>query len=257
MMNLTHFCQLVLVKVRLNLVSEASRSYLNYAWWILEPALFVAVFYVVFGMLLERGGPGFVTFLLCGKIPFLWYSRTISNSSGSILAGKGLINQVYIPKVFFPLVVIFQDFVKQFFVFCLLLVFLLLYGVEASPSWMYLPVVVLVQGLFIAASGFVAAAIVPVIPDFRYIIATGLMLLMFGSGIFYSYADVVQPQYQEVFLSNPLAALIKSYRQVLLDGLPPDFDRLAVIAVVSFCVIVVVSGVFARWNGAYSRLVVQ
>jgi len=256
-MTLSHFFQLVLVKVGLNLRSEASKSYLNYLWWILEPALFVAVFYVVFGVLLERGGPGFVAFLVCGKIPYLWYSRSVMNSSGSIIAGRRLIGQVYIPKLFFPLVVILQDFVKQLFVFGLLLVFLVLYGTEISAAWLYLPLVVMTQILFILASGLLAASIVPIIPDFRYIISTGLMLLMFGSGIFYSYKEFVDPSYQSIFLSNPMAALLKNYRQVLLDGLAPDFDRLALIAFSCICVTVIMSYVLRKYSGEYSRLAIQ
>lgn len=248
------FWQLVLVKVQMNLVSEASKSYLNYLWWVLEPALFVAIFYVVFGVLLERGGPGFVGFLVCGKIPFLWYSRSVSNSSGSILAGRTLISQAYIPKAFFPVVVMLQDAVKQFFVFSLLLIFLVLYGAGITTAWLYLPLIVVVQALFIGASGMVAAAIVPIIPDFKYIISTGLMLLLFASGVFYSYKDVVQPRYQELFLSNPMAALIKNYRQVLLDGLAPDFIRLAIIALISCGIIFVMSLILKRYGGAYSRL---
>lgn len=256
-MNASHFWQLILVKVGLNLKAEASKSYLNYIWWILEPALFVAVFYVVFGVLLERGGPGFVAFLVCGKIPYLWYSRSVMNSSNSILAGKSLINQVYIPKVFFPLVVILQDCVKQAFVFVLLLVFLIIYGTDVSLSWLYLPLIAAAQITFILASGLVGASIVPLIPDFRYIISTGLMLLMFGSGIFYSYKEVVQPEYQSAFLANPMAALIKSYRQVLLDGAAPDFHRLVLIAVICLCITFAMSFVLRRFGGEYSRLVVQ
>lgn len=256
-MTLASFWQLVLIKVRLNLRSEASKSYLNYLWWVLEPALFVAVFYLVFGVLLERGGPNFVAFLVCGKIPFLWYSRTVSNSSGSILAGRGLISQVYIPKVFFPIVVMLQDAVKQAFVFSLLLVFLILYGTDVGWTWLLLPLVVLTQALFILASGLAAAAIVPLVPDFRYIINTGLMLLMFGSGIFYSYKEVVQPEYQELFLMNPMAALIKNYRQILMENAAPDFDRLLVISIVCVAIALVLTFVLDRYHGEYSRLALQ
>lgn len=256
-MGVSQFWQLVLVKVGLNLKSEASRSYLNYVWWILEPALFVAVFYVVFGVLLERGGQNFVAFLVCGKIPFLWYSRSVMTSSNSIVAGRSLISQVYIPKVFFPIVGIAQDCVKQVFVFALLLVFLFIYGTDVTLSWIYLPLIAIAQIMFILASGLIAASIVPLIPDFRYIISTAMMLLMFGSGIFYSYKEVVQPEYQAAFLANPMAALIKSYRQVLLDGAPPDFERLAVIAVACLGIAAAISWVLKRFSGEYARLVAQ
>lgn len=256
-MNTLRFYQLVLVKVGLSLRSEASTSYLNYVWWILEPAFYVTTFYIVFGKLLHGEQPGFVTFLVCGQVPYLWYSRSVMNSSTSILAGRQLIDQIAIPKTFFPLVVMLQDFVKQMFIFVLLLIFLILCGIDMTIDWLYLVLIIATQALFTIASGMVIASIVPIIPDFRYIINTGMMLLMFGSGIFYSYEDVVEPEYRAMFLSNPMAALIKNYRQVLLEGLPPDFFRLMVIALVSFCVIIVSSYMLRRYSAAYSRLVKQ
>ena len=112
-----NFVELIFTKVQLNLKSEAAKSYLSYLWWILEPAMFVGVFYVVFGTFLARGTDGFLIFLLCGQIPFLWLARTISNSASSIEQGRGLMQQLEIPKIFFPLVVIAQDFVKSIIVF--------------------------------------------------------------------------------------------------------------------------------------------
>ena len=46
------FWQLVRVKIWFNLRSEASQSYLSYAWWILEPLLLVGVFFIVFDIFL-------------------------------------------------------------------------------------------------------------------------------------------------------------------------------------------------------------
>ncbi len=252
-----NFWPLVFTQVQLNLKSEASKSYLNYVWWILEPGLFVAVFYIVFGVLLKIGGPDFLPFLICGKIVYLWYARTVTNSSGAILLGKGLINSVYIPKLFFPLVVVFQDSVKQLFVFSVLVIVLLVLGVEPTLTWLYLPVVAVVQLTFIAASGLVASAIVPWLPDFRFIVATGLQLLMFGSGIFYRYEFVVAPEYHSLFLANPLAALIESYRLVLLYDSVPDFGRLTTIALASIGVVVLATYFIERYNATYSKLVVQ
>ena len=119
--NSLRFWQLVVVKIRMNLKSEAAQNQLNYVWWLLEPALFIAVYYVVFGVFLNSRTDSFIAFLICGKIPFLWLSRTLGNASNSLVAGGGLMNQIDIPKLFFPVVTIGQDLVKTFVVFLLML----------------------------------------------------------------------------------------------------------------------------------------
>ena len=128
----THLVEVFFTKLVLNLKSEASKTYLSYVWWLLEPALMVGVFYLVFAVFLARGTPDFMIFLVCGKIPFLWFSKSISNASKSITSGRGLINQTSIPMPFFPMLVVFQDAFKQSIVFMFMFGFFAIYGLEVS-----------------------------------------------------------------------------------------------------------------------------
>ena len=254
-MTYRNFIQLVAVKVWLNTKAEVRKTYLNYLWWILEPALFVGVFYLVFGMLFDKGGVDFFAFLICGKIPFLWYSRSIMNSSGSIVANRGLIEQIAIPKIFFPIVVVFQDGLKQLVVFTLLILVLLSINVGLDSTLLYLPLVIVSQLAFILASGFIVATIVPIVPDFRYIVATGLHLLLFGSGIFFDYKQYIPHDYQTLFLANPLAYLIECYRDILLYHRAPDFAGLGLIFSISLLLVLLVSLLLDRFGTSYARLV--
>jgi len=74
----------VYYRVKSELTAETARTYLSYVWWLLEPILTIAVFYVVFGMLFERGGEGFVSFLLLGVTAWFWFQHSISKSVTSI-----------------------------------------------------------------------------------------------------------------------------------------------------------------------------
>lgn len=252
-----HLIEVFFAKLVLNLKSETSKTYLGYVWWLLEPALMVAVFYVVFAVFLHRGGENFIVFLICGKIPFLWFSKSIMNSSNSILAGKGLINQVAIPKAFFPMLVVFRDGVKQTVVFLFLFAFIYFYGMEVTWAWLYVIFVILVQFLLIIAIALFVSAVTPFLPDFRYLVATGMMALMFGSGIFYNYTEVLLEKHQQYFLLNPVANLIKNYRQVLMDNMAPDWVALVNIGMVSLTLIILMAMFFKRTDASYARLVIQ
>lgn len=256
-MSFTQFISLVLTKVHLNLKSEAAKSYLSYTWWILEPALFVGVFYLVFGVFMATRTDNFVVFLVCGKIPFLWFARTVNNSANAILAGRGLMNQIDIPKVFFPSVVILQDAVKSSVVFAIMLIFIWVMGITPAESWISIPIIMFVQLLFIAAVALIGAAVVPFIPDLKYIIATLVMMVMFASGIFYDYRKVILESHQDLFLLNPMANLIRSYREVLLGGQWPDWRSLIIIACISSLVIVFMLSIYRQVGSRYPRLVLQ
>ena len=64
--------------------------------------MMVGVLYLVFAVFLARGTPNFVVFLVCGKIPFLWFSKSVSNASHSIISGRGLINENLNSNAIFP-----------------------------------------------------------------------------------------------------------------------------------------------------------
>ena len=252
-----HLLEVFITKLVFNLKSEAAKTYLAYAWWLLEPLLLVSVLYLVFAVFLARGSPDFVIFLVCGKIPFLWFSKSVTNSSNSIVAGAGLINQVAIPKPFFPMLVVFQDAVKQVIVFLFMFAFIILYGLEVGWVWLSLGFVILTQLLFICAITMLGAAITPFLPDFKYLVATAMLALLFGSGVFYSYKDVLLPEHQQLFLMNPLANLIKNYRQVLMDNMLPDWTALLNICLVSITLIIIMTLYYRKTDTIYARLIVQ
>lgn len=254
-MHLINFTELVFEKVKMNLRSEVRKSYLSYAWWVLEPALMVTVFYIVFGVLLRRGGPDFLVFLICGYIPFQWFARTVQNGSVSISNGAGLINQIKISKVFFPLVTIFHDFFKAIIVFVLLLVVLAIFGVKPSLSWLYIIPIIIAQFAFVTTCSVFTSMILPFARDLRFLIGTTITLVMFSSGIFYNYQKTILPKHQELFLLNPMANLLANYREVLLYSGGPDWFSLAAITIGSGLVLSLLVYILWRMDGIYPRLV--
>ena len=81
---------------RFHLRGEARQFYLGYFWWLLEPALYIAIFYIVFQLLLESRQPDYLYFLAVGKLTFIWFSKSVVQASSSIETNKGLISQVTI-----------------------------------------------------------------------------------------------------------------------------------------------------------------
>jgi len=248
--------ELIWVKASFNLRSEASVNYLSYAWWVIEPLLHMVVYYVVFSFLLARGGENYVAFLLTGLIPYLWFSKTISHTMGSILAGKQLMNQLYIPKLFFPMTCVVQNTVKQGIVFALLLVFLWSYGISPSSSWFYVFPIILIQLLFIIGCSLLAALIVPFVRDMSFVIPTAIQFLMLCSGIFFSHHDIPESA-QDIFFLNPMAVILAAYRDVLVDGLAPNWGLLGYVFVLSSILIMLAVWLYKKLEYVLPRVVLE
>ncbi len=201
----------------MNLKAEASRFILSYLWWIIEPLLFVLVFYLVFEVLLGRGRGDFLLFLVCGKVPFMWFQKSVVSSSNSIVQNRGLINQIDMPKAIFPYVSVHEALYRQWAVFLVLLAFLAFYGHWPTIGWLWILPIVFVQYLLILVCSLLGALCVSFVRDVKMLINMGMLFLLFASGIFWDVHDIASPQSRELLLTlNPMAYLLDAYRQVLM-----------------------------------------
>lgn len=246
------YLRYIFYRVKSELSAETSRTYLSYLWWVLEPCLTIAVFYVVFGMLFNRGGEGFVSFLVLGVTSWFWFQHTVSRATGSISKDTKLMLQVYVPKYVFPLVSITFGLFKHIFVI-LVLVGLLTLIESPSVSWLFYGVVLIVQLMFIVGVSFVVAAVEPFVPDLKLVIGPLLRLGMFMSGVFYP-QSMIPPDYVPYFRYNPMAGLIMEYRKVMLYGQFPDFAYLAKIVLISLLISAFGLWLLAKCDRIYPRL---
>lgn len=214
--------------------ADASRMLLGYVWWVLEPLLYVAVFFLVFDVILESGRADFLMFLICGKLPFMWFSGSVNTSANSILAARGLVGQTRLPSIIFPLAKVQEGLYRQSAVFALLLAFVALKGAAPGLVWLWLLPIMLVQYLVILPCAVLGAVLVCVATDFTRLIQLGTVFLMFASGIFWDVRAVESELMQDALLFwNPIAFLLDAYRQVLMYGLAPDSSHLLSLGVLS------------------------
>ena len=256
MTEMTHrYLELVWYKALAELRAEAARAYLGFLWWIIEPVLYMAAFYVVFGIIFQRGGPDFVPFLLCGLLVWKWFGSTVVASSNTIMANAALMQQVYLPKYLFPSIVVVINTLKFLLVFSVLLVFLLVYGIRPTEAWLCLPLIILTQFLLVASIAGLVSATVPFVPDFRLFLDNAMMMLLFLSGIFFD-IGTLSDKLQTIIRLNPMAVLIESYRVVLIDGQWPDGRYMAFVVGFALFGLLAARQVFARYDRIYPKVLV-
>ena len=239
-------------RVKSELHAEISRNYLSYLWWLLEPCLTIAVFYVIFGMLFNRGGEDFVSFLLLGVTAWLWFAHTVMRASQSIRSELTLMLQVYVPKYVFPLVAVMFGLFKHLFVIIVLVGLLLLFN-DPLDTWGWYLLIFLVQLLLILAVSLIIAAIVPFLPDLTLIIPPIMQLGMFVSGIFFA-QSMIPAHLVPYFRYNPMAGLIMEYRKVMLYGQAPDLVYLGKVSLICMLTIALGLWILRRFDRIYPRM---
>ncbi|MFI8746537.1 ABC transporter permease [Pseudomonas sp. NPDC077186] len=248
-----NYGEILLYGVYSDLRTEIARRFLGFLWWIIEPVMYMAVFYVVFGLALRQGGPDYVPFLLCGMIAWKWFDGSVRQASLSIPMNAGLVQQIYVPKSLFALIQILSNTFKFAIVLLLLLGFLLVTGKTPGPEWLGLLPVILTQLLLIVAVGLLLAAIIPFAQDLKLVVDNLLMLMMFMSGIFFS-ADQVPENMRVAFEYNPMVLLIGAYRDILLHSQWPQWSSLGYCVTLSLPILAVALLTLARNERRYPKL---
>lgn len=240
-----HLWRYAIYRAWLSLIGEASRYYLGWMWWFLEPLAMTSVFFVVFTYLRPANVEHFTHFLIIGVTTWLWFANGVGNSTDALAGAKAIISQMRLPKLLFPIVAVCAATLKQGFVFAIL--FALMGGVfGVNAAWLALPLLALTQLTLILAFAATVALACCWIRDLRFIVRSGLTLMMFCSGVFFD-VNSLPERMEALFRLNPMVSMIEQYRTVLLAGAWPD---------VRWCLMVMAAGALwlhaLRWT--YERL---
>ena len=85
----------------------------------------VRAFYLsTLDVILKSGGPDYLPFLLIGLTLWQWMRSCITHGGYAIWSNLGMVRQVRLPPLVFPLIAMLSDTVKFLFMFALLLVVL-------------------------------------------------------------------------------------------------------------------------------------
>jgi lipopolysaccharide transport system permease protein len=210
------FIILVDTKAKMSLKAEASRLYLSFLWWIFEPILFVLAFYFVFSVLLGTRKDDFLLFLMCAKVPYMWFSKAVTNAAGSIVANRGIIAQIDIPKSIFPYASIQISLYKEIPVFLLVFAMCAYYNYMPTIEWLWLIPLFVGMYLMIVACSLITAILVCYADDVRMVINMGMLFLMFTSGIFFDISTMREPIQTYLLTFNPMAFFCDAFRKVLM-----------------------------------------
>lgn len=250
-----HVLELIRFSTYAELRAERSRSYLGLIWWVAEPAMMMAAFWLVFAVILKTGGPDYLPFLLIGLTVWQWMKSCITHGGYAIWTNLGLIRQARLPILVFPFVQMLADTIKFLYIFALLLVILWFAGYPPRAAYLALPVVFAVTLLFAAGAGFLVAAVVPLIPDLRFVIEQVLTVVMFLSGVVFALDQVPSPL-REVIALNPVATLLDATRGILMRGDWPDWLALLKVSLISALVCAIGIASVLHLSPRYPKLAV-
>ncbi|MDR2429546.1 MAG: ABC transporter permease [Puniceicoccales bacterium] len=205
--------------------SEGRQRYLGYLWFLLEPILSTAVFYLAYSQITGAKGARTILLILIGMILWQWFEGSIMVAAGSIKAKFHVLNQCNLPKYLFPMVSIAVHTWKFLCVSMVIFLLAALLGHPPNAYWLYLPILFILQLALIASIAMPIAIGVTLWTDLQIVVSSIFRMFFFLSGIFFEISSVPE-SLQRYFFWNPMAALIDSGRAIILRAEAPAWGHL-------------------------------
>lgn len=232
------------------------QSILGGIWAVLQPTATAIIFSIIFTRFvkIDTGDIPYIVFSYTAMAPWTLFTTSISDMTDSLVANMNLVSKIYFPREILPIASILARLLDFGIALLLMALFILFYGVKVNPAMLlFFPVILATQLCLMMGLGFIGAALNVFYRDVKHIIALGLQIWLYASPIIYPIEQVpdwLRPYY---FL-NPMAGIIVSYRDILLQQQAPGY-YLGISAVIAAVVLVLGYRFFKRVEFQFADVV--
>lgn len=227
---LVYMRDLLLTLVGRDLKLRYKRSVLGIAWSLLTPLAQLAVFYLIFNVLLPLNVPNYLSFLFIGVLVWSWFQGSLYQATSTIVDNRELIKRPGFPRAILPAVTVTSYLIHFLLALPILFLLLALGGSPFTSAILALPLLIAIQFILTLSLAYFTATFYVAFRDTQHLLGVLLNLLFFLSPVFYQSSDL-PARYQSLYRVNPMVRLLESYRAIFLTGRLPDGISLLLITV--------------------------
>ena len=232
-------------------------SALGFAWSLVSPLLMTLIFTIVFGVLFPNKSTSvpFPAFVLVGILAWNFCAAAVYGSLGSIINNASIVTKVYFPRAILPLSTVLAGMINFLLAFLALVPVLIALGIHPTLSLVYLPLIILVELMFLTGLGLLLAVLNVLYRDTAQTVEVLMLAWFFLTPVFYdldsglSTATIGSVKVSTlVGILNPMASVITLYREVVLYGSAPTSEWLPRAIAMGCVALVGGTLIFARFS---------
>jgi homopolymeric O-antigen transport system permease protein len=211
-------------------------------WSLLNPLVMMAVYYFIFTNIFTNNvQPDFAVFLLCGLVPYNFFTVAWLTGTTSIVDNAPLVKRVPVPREVIPITTVLSCCVHLVVQIALLLSIATYTGRGFNIHWLWLPVIWALEVVFVTGLALLSSSLNVFVRDTRYMVESANLVLIWLVPVFYPFS-MIPDQYKLVYGLNPVMSL----RLIVYDAKPPVPATIWNLVAVSFTVLIIGLLVFRR-----------
>ncbi len=222
----------ILGSVRRDFEARYRNTMLGAAWAVLSPLAMILVYTLVFSQVMHSRLPGststyaYSIYLCAGVLTWGLFAEITTRGQVMFLENSNLLKKISFPRISLPIIVVANALVNFAVVFALFTVFLVLSGQFVGLPFVALLPVLALQVLFSIGLALVLGVLNVFFRDVGQFFTVAVQFWFWLTPVVYP-ASIVPASMQPWLAWNPLTPIIQSYQRVLVEGLWPQWERLA------------------------------
>jgi teichoic acid transport system permease protein len=203
-------------------VAMYTEARLGQLWQVLTPLLNAAVYYLIFGIILDtsRGVPKFLDFLITGIFVFNFTQRAFITTSRVIPDSLPLIRALPFPRACLPIGYVLIELEQLGMALVVLTVIVLVAGEPLTWYWLLAIPAFMLQAVFNVGMGLFLARLGAGADDFSQLMPFVVRTWMYASGVMFSIQTIStlrhHPTITYLLQINPAAVYISLVRNAIL-----------------------------------------
>ena len=254
---LWQFRELLFVFTKRNVLVRYKQTVLGAAWAIIQPVFMMIVFTIFFRKLahVSSGGVPYPIFSYSGLLPWLFFSNSMVQSSGSLVANANMLRKIYLPRLILPLTSVLTALVDFFVASSVLAGLMIYFHVYPAPiRLLALPLLVVLAMSTALGVGLWLSSLNVKYRDVGYVVPFLTQIWMFATPAIYLAGSFHEP-WKTVLGLNPMQGVVGGFRWALLHQGQSPGPMLGVSVAISLFMLVTGLLYFRRTERTFADVV--
>ena len=223
---------LMLLFVKRNIITQYKQTILGPLWFVIQPAMSVLMYMVVFGGIagIPTDGIPQPLFYLAGTCLWQYFSDCLSKTSNTFVNNAGIFGKIYFPRLIMPLADVTSNLMRfgiQLTLFALAYIAFAIFDPTfiAHPNWYALLFPLLVVMLIGLALGFgvIISSMTTKYRDLQVLFSFFVQLWMYATPIVYPLSQTRGMVWHDIEISsimciNPVTPIIETFKYGFLGA---------------------------------------